>query len=218
VQWNVWNVFAITVKNGDLYSLKVVRVVTCVGELQLGTSLWWAGKLMDASKDSNPRTIYVHVYYRTLSPPLVPTVGHINPVGTLTSYLRFILILLYLGLGVRSAFFALRLLTTNGHFSSPQNVPHALPISFFIWSPVYLVKSWTSEASRLSVSFSMQLGCLPEAQTSISAPWFQTPSVSISPSMSETKFHTHSKHRDAIWNDYNFVWFIGRYGGEEKCT
>ena len=131
-----------------------------------GTSLWWAGKLMDASKDSNPRTIDVHVYYWTHSPPLVPTVGHINPVGTLTSYLRFILILLYLGVGVRSAVFSLRLLTKNVHRSCPRNVPHAPPISFFIWSPEYLVKSWTSEASRLSVSFSIPLGCLPEAQTS----------------------------------------------------
>src|SRR5215469_3245722 len=87
------------------------------------------------------------------------------------------------------------------HLYTPQYAPHAPPISFFSILPPaqYWVSSKDPQAPHY-VIFSIPLLPRPSwAQILSSTPYSQTPSAYYPPSMSATKFHTHTRQRAKLY-------------------
>ena len=83
------------------------------------------------------------------------------------------------------------------YVSPPPCVLRTLSISVhFTWSPEwYLVRSTEHKAPYYVVFSTPLLPCPSYAQTSSSAPFSRKPSAYVPPSMSATKFHTHTNKR-----------------------
>ena len=77
--------------------------------------------------------------------------------------------------------------------------PHAQPISFFsILSPAQCWVRTDHLAPRYAISSIPPLPCPSSVQIFSSTPCSQTPSASFPPSMSTTKFHTHTKQQSKL--------------------
>ena len=94
------------------------------------------------------------------------------------------------------------------HLSPPSYAPHALPISFFsILSPAqYWVWSADYLAPRYAVSSFPPLPRPSWVQIFSSTPYSQTPLASFPPSISATKFHTHTGQRAEL--EFYISWFL----------
>ena len=82
------------------------------------------------------------------------------------------------------------------YLSSPPHMLYAPHIWFSIWSPgYYWVKSRDHKAPHYVVFSTPLLPHPSEAQILSLAPYSQTPSAYVYPSMWATKFHTHTKQQ-----------------------
>ena len=124
---------------------------------------------------------------------------------------RSILILsIHLSLGLPSGLFPSGFRTKTLYTPSPHPyAPHAQPISFFsILSPA---QYWVRSTNHLALSYTISsIRPLPRpswVQIFSSTPCSQTPSASFPPSMSATKFHTHTKHPVTMIFTYIIIYF-----------
>jgi len=87
------------------------------------------------------------------------------------------------------------------HLSSLPYMLHSPPISFSILSPEqYCVGSTDHEAPHYVVFSTPLLPRPSQAQISSSAPYSQTPSAYVRPSMWATKFHTHTAQKSCTFS------------------
>ena len=134
------------------------------------------------------------VHYRTHKrPPPVSIPGQsIYPHPT--SWRSILTLSTHLHLGLPSGVFPSSFPTKTLYTPSPHPyAPHAQPTSFFsILSPT---QYWDQLAPHYAVSSIPPLPRPSSVQIFSSTPCSQTPSASFPPSMSATKFHTHTKQQ-----------------------
>ena len=141
------------------------------------------------------------VHYRTHKrPPPVSILVQPNPVHIPTSHLLEIHPNIIQPSTPRSPQWSLSLRFPHQDPIHPPlltHVPHDQPISFFsILSPAkYWVRRTNHLAPRYAVSSFLPLPHPSSVQIFSSTTYSQTPSASFPPSVSATKFHTHTKNR-----------------------
>ena len=139
------------------------------------------------------------VYYRIHKcPPTVPILSQLDPVHThphTTSWRSILILSFHLRLGLPSGLFPSGFPTKTLYRSLLFPVCATCPTHLILLNFIteqYLVRSTNHSAPHYIASSTPLLPHPSYAQVFSSVPYSQTPSACIPPSMSATKFHTHT--------------------------